>query len=96
VTGELVAGFDRNRLLSLLAQFPQASAVALVGHEPDLSALVRSLLHLPGAFKFRKGGVIALKYDPAAPARPAIFKWMADGSKDMLATVGEFLNKYSV
>ncbi|KAF0221160.1 MAG: phosphohistidine [Geobacteraceae bacterium] len=96
VAEELAAGFDRGKMPTLLAAFPQARGVVLVGHEPDLSALVHSLLGLPHAFKFRKGGVVALKYDPAAPDRPAVFKWMADGSKDILLTVEELLDKYSV
>lgn len=95
-SGDLAGGFDRSKMLNVLAAFPQAKAVALVGHEPDLSVLVGSLLDLRGAFKFRKGGVVALKYDPAAPKTPASFKWMADGSRFFLTSVEELLNKYSV
>ena len=52
----------------------------LVGHEPDLSEVVSSLLSLTGGFDFKKGSAIKLKIDIKS-VKPAAFKWLAAGKK---------------
>jgi phosphohistidine phosphatase len=58
-----------------LAAYPQDALLALVGHEPDLSAFLATLLGTPRAegLAFRKGGVarVDLPDGPAGPARLA-------------------------
>ena len=49
-------------------------AVALVGHEPQLSALLQALLRAP-APSLAKGAAVRLAWD--GPEQPARFKWVA-------------------
>ena len=81
VADELASGFDIPALWKLFNEYRSADELVLVGHEPDLSSLIVSLLALPSGFNFRKGAAIKLKVDPARPEKPAIFKWLAAGSK---------------
>jgi phosphohistidine phosphatase len=83
VADELAPGFDVPALQRLFNEYPSVNELVLVGHEPDLSSLIASLLNLPSGFNFRKGAAIKLKVDPARPEKPGIFKWLAAGSKIM-------------
>ena len=78
---ELSPGFDLPSFRRLVATYHGAGDLVLVGHEPDLSTLVATLLTLPAGFAFRKGGAVRLKLDPADPQGTAAFKWMAVGGK---------------
>lgn len=78
--GELQPGFDPEALCGLLDECRSLRELVLVGHEPDLSGLVASLLNLSGDFSFKKGGAIRLKIDPADPQGTVAFKWLAVGS----------------
>jgi len=80
VTDELSPGFDVGTLQRLLAEFQQADELMIVGHEPDLSAVVSSLLSLKGGFDFKKGSAFKLALD-AKLTKPATFKWLAVGKK---------------
>ena len=80
VTDQLSPGFDLGRLQRLLAEFHQADELAIVGHEPDLSTVVSSLLSLKGEFDFKKGSAFKLTLD-AKFAKPATVKWLAAGKK---------------
>jgi phosphohistidine phosphatase len=80
VTDQLSPGFDVGALQRLLAEFPQADELVIVGHEPDLSIVVSSLLSLKGGFDFKKGSAFKLTLD-AKFAKPATFKWLAVGKK---------------
>jgi phosphohistidine phosphatase len=75
---ELAPGFDLTDLENMLAAYESVNELALVGHEPDLSDLVVSLLSLQGSFKFKKGTAVMVKFDPAGHG-PAAFKWLASG-----------------
>lgn len=79
VTGELSPGFDLAGFRRLLATY-QVDELVLVGHEPDLSGVISSLLSLPGGFDFKKGAAVKLRCD-AAFKTPAAFKWLAAGKK---------------
>ena len=81
VTDELAPGFDILALQKLFNEYPSVNELVLVGHEPDFSSLIASLLKLPAGFNFKKGAAIKLKVDPACPEKPALFKWLATGSK---------------
>lgn len=80
VTDELSMGFDSDALRRLLNEFHQTDEVAIVGHEPDLSSVVSSLLFLKEGFSFKKGAAIKLTVG-ANHTTPATFKWMVAGEK---------------
>lgn len=81
ITDELAPGFDLPALQKLFNEYQSVNELVLVGHEPDFSSLIVSLLNLPSGFNFKKGAAIKLKFDPARPEKPAIFKWLATGKK---------------
>lgn len=78
---ELAPGFDIIALQKLFTKYQSVNELVLVGHEPDFSSLIVALLNLPSGFNFKKGAAIKLKFDPARPEKPAIFKWLAAGKK---------------
>jgi len=80
VTDELSPGFDPEALRRLLTTYQQVDELVIVGHEPDLSDIVSSLLSLPGGFNFKKGSAFKLTMD-AEFGKPATFKWLAVGKK---------------
>lgn len=80
VTDKLSAGFDAGALRRLLEKFQQTDELAIVGHEPDLSSVVSSLLLLKEGFSFKKGSAIKLAVS-ANLATPATFKWLIAGKK---------------
>ena len=81
VADELSPGFDMPALRKLFNEYQSVNELVLVGHEPDFSSLVVSLLNLPSGFNFKKGAAIELKFDPARPEKLASFKWLAAGRK---------------
>lgn len=81
VADELMPGFDKTALQSLLNTFQPLKELVIVGHEPDLSLLIASFLSLPGGFNLRKGAAVKLSIDSAALNAPAAFKWLAVGKK---------------
>jgi phosphohistidine phosphatase len=81
VTDELAPGFDMPALQRLFSEFQSVNELVLVGHEPDFSSLIDSLLNLPAGFNFKKGAAIKLKLDPADLQTSAAFKWLAAGKK---------------
>ncbi len=81
VRNELRPGFDAHGLDKLLHDYQSADELVLVGHEPDLSALVAFLMSLGGGFKFNKGAAVKLKIDPADLPASTAFKWLAVGKK---------------
>lgn len=81
VVNELEPGFDVTMLEKLLKDCQQVRELVLVGHEPDMSSMITSLLSLSAGFSFRKGAAIKLKIDPANLQAAALFKWLAVGDK---------------
>lgn len=81
VADELSPGFDMVGLRKVLDAFPGIQELVLVGHEPDLSQVVSSLLSLPGGFSLKKGVGVKLVIDPAALQAQATLKWAAEGKK---------------
>lgn len=92
VADELAPGFKRKELAKLLTDCSPAKELVLVGHEPDLSSLIVSLLGLDGDFTLKKGAVVALKLDVAEADSPANFKWMAAGKK-LITSLDEVTGK---
>jgi phosphohistidine phosphatase len=67
-----------DQILAVLAQYPPDQHVAIVGHEPTLSALLARLLGSTAVerFTFRKGGVAHLDL-PGSPGEGGRLEWFA-------------------
>lgn len=90
VADDLEPGFALPGLERLLAKHGDARAVCLVGHEPDLSQLVVTLLGLPGSCRFRKGTALGLDVDPGKLRGGARFEWLAAG-RELIASLDQAL-----
>jgi len=74
---ELAAGASPRRVVAALRPWSGASAVALVGHEPDLSLLEGHLLAGEGVVfsAFKKGGAALLEPSGTRRAGSARLRW---------------------
>ncbi len=81
VREELRPGFDISMLQKIVDDYRTVDELVLVGHEPDLSGIITSLISLSKGFDFKKGAAVRLKIDPADLSAPAAFKWLALGKK---------------
>lgn len=79
----LLPGADTGALVTHLKSCKDAGRIMLVGHEPQLSALVASLLgREEGVISLNKGACVTLKYNPDSDDRPASFLgYLAPGKK---------------
>jgi len=77
----LAPGFALPVFRSILSDLPPVREVALVGHDPDLTDLVHSLLSLDDRFRMKKGAVVALRLDPSRVRTSAEFLWAALGKR---------------
>jgi phosphohistidine phosphatase len=67
IQGWLACGMDPGTAMRELAGFQEFKRVAIVGHEPDFSSLVESVLGVSGgAVVFKKGAVACLRVNPPA------------------------------
>ena len=77
-TADLLPEDDPEAMAHRLAEYPTAHELALVGHEPHLSALatllVRGRPH-PVQFALRKGAVVALERTPRTHKRDNLPRW---------------------
>jgi phosphohistidine phosphatase len=89
-TDELKPGFNLAGLERLLAKVEDAGEVCFVGHEPDLSLLVVTLLGFPQGFRFRKGNALRLDADPGKLRGTAAFKWLAAGKELIVSPAQAF------
>lgn len=87
VREELAKGFSLKELQKLAEEFSGTDDLVLVGHDPDLSVLVRILLKKP-SFSMKKGMAVRLKIDAAALSLSAEFKWVASG-KNLVTDLDE-------
>jgi len=88
----LAPGGARNVPAALRA-LPEAGAVALVGHEPDLGQLTALLIGCPpgaGSIEFKKGGVAAIELGALPPELPGTLCWLLTPRQlRALGTAGE-------
>jgi phosphohistidine phosphatase len=70
-------GGDSDAVLRALARLEAAPALALVGHEPGISALAGLLLtgQARSLTAFKKGGAALVDWLPGAPAGSALLFW---------------------
>ena len=78
---ELEPGFDLEMLKNLVTSYKSVKELVLVGHEPDLSEIISTLLTLPEGFLMMKGSGVKINVDPEDPCTTASFKWMVSGRK---------------
>jgi phosphohistidine phosphatase len=81
VTPLLAPGFRPEALDELLSRYPQAKEIALVGHEPDLGALARTLLAAEAACTLKKGAVISFKRTAVHGDRTDFMQFVSGGGK---------------
>ncbi|GAB1489577.1 phosphohistidine phosphatase SixA [Opitutaceae bacterium] len=77
-TPDLLPDDDPDAIVTRLAEYPQTHDIALVGHEPHLSALATLLVRgrpKPVAFKLRKGAIIALESNKGTHKRDSRPRW---------------------
>jgi phosphohistidine phosphatase len=60
-----------------LERFSRRSSLALVGHEPSISALASALIGARGGIPFKKGAVCRIDVPFLPPARPGELVWFA-------------------
>lgn len=77
----LAPGFALPGFRSILSDLPPLREVALVGHDPDLTDLLHSLLSLDDRFRMKKGAAVAVRLDPSRIRTSAEFLWMALGKR---------------
>lgn len=78
---ELAPGFDMEALTRIILSYKTVKELVLVGHEPDLSTVISTLLLLPEGLLLEKGAALKLSLDPDNLDSQASFKWMAVGKK---------------
>jgi phosphohistidine phosphatase len=73
----LAPGSAPDRVVEALASHSRRSAIALVGHEPDLGRLGAWLVGANTPFVFKKGGVCRIDLVDWPPARNGQLVWQA-------------------
>jgi len=91
-SGLLLPGGDIAELIAHLKGCRDAKRVMLVGHEPQLGALVAALLGRDdAAIPLKKSSCVALKLDPGTDDKPASFLWyLAPGKKRVTSFLKAF------
>ncbi|HEY0947051.1 MAG TPA: histidine phosphatase family protein [Opitutaceae bacterium] len=77
-TSDLLPDDDPSDIAHRLAEYPATHDLALVGHEPHLSALGTLLVRgrkKPIAFALRKGAVVALERDERVHKKSGLPRW---------------------
>jgi phosphohistidine phosphatase len=77
VTSTLVPEASPAAVLTELASHPEASRIALVSHEPLVSALAAQLLGSAVPLPFKKGGVCRIDFDGPPPQGTGVLRWFA-------------------
>lgn len=94
-SGLLLPGGDVGELVTYLKGCKDAKRVMLVGHEPQLGALVAALLgREEEAISLKKGACVTLKLDPGPGDKPASFLWyLVPGKKRITSFLKAFPQK---
>lgn len=77
VTSTLVPEASPSAVLTELATHPAAARIALVSHEPLVSALAAQLLGSAVPLAFKKGGVCRIDFETAPPDGKGVLRWFA-------------------
>ena len=94
-SGLLLPGADIGELVAHLKECRAAKRVMLVGHEPQLGALVATLLGRENeTISLKKGACVTLEFDPDKEDKPASFLWyLAPGQKRLTSLKKAFSRK---
>ncbi|MBC7962498.1 MAG: phosphohistidine phosphatase SixA [Steroidobacteraceae bacterium] len=94
-SGLLLPGADIGELVARLKECRATKRVMLVGHEPQLGALVATLLGRENeTISLKKGACVALEFDPDKDGKPASFLWyLAPGKKKLTSLKKAFSRK---
>ncbi|RJP20624.1 MAG: histidine phosphatase [Deltaproteobacteria bacterium] len=85
---QLGPGFDLGKLRVILDTAPDDAELAMVGHEPDLGAVLTQLLSLPRPYAMRKGAMAAIDL-PGSGNRPgARLAWLLEGERKISDATG--------
>jgi phosphohistidine phosphatase len=71
-------GCTTTAVIKLLAKFPPAASVALVGHEPAFSKVAAALIGRSGdaGLRLRKSGVIGIRFEGPAEAGTGMLEYL--------------------
>jgi phosphohistidine phosphatase len=92
VAADLSPGFRPEGLDGLLKRYPQADEVALVGHEPDLGLVARSLFGEDSSLTLPKGGTISFKRSNDGAGEPH-FLQLVTGSGRIITSRSKALDR---
>lgn len=84
ITPLLAPGFRPRALDELLAKYPQAQEITLVGHEPDLGIVTQELFASDKGCTLPKGAVVSFRKDPGEGA--AEFLQMVTGGANIITS----------
>jgi phosphohistidine phosphatase len=89
VAAELGHGYSVSAVVKLLAKFPPTSRVALVGHEPDFSALATALIggKTGLGLQIKKSGIAGVRFEGPAEAGAGTLLYLLKPSQ--LRKIGE-------
>jgi phosphohistidine phosphatase len=73
----LAPGGTPAQVVQALAEYARRKAIALVGHEPNMSELAAKLLGTRTPVPFKKGAVCCIEFEALPPARPGTLAWFA-------------------
>jgi phosphohistidine phosphatase len=73
----LAPGGTPAQVVQALAEYAQRRAIALVGHEPNMSELTAKLLGTRTPVPFKKGAICCIEFEALPPARPGTLAWFA-------------------
>ncbi|MBU5637138.1 histidine phosphatase family protein [Geomonas sp. Red69] len=92
VASELSPGFRPEMLDELLKLYPQASEVALVGHEPDLGLVTQALLGEEASLSLPKGGTVSFKRNASGSGEPQ-FLQLVTGTGRIITARGKAVDR---
>ncbi len=75
------------QLVQAVAKHTEASAIAVVGHEPDIGETAGRLVGASGPLAFGKGAVCRIDFDQWPPEDPGRIRWFV--TQKILRKVGE-------
>ncbi len=93
VVPALGPGFTINDLRDIIGSSPQCEEIALVGHEPDLGMVARTLLNAELPCSLKKGGAVSFRVEPDRIERKAEFFMLVTGGGKVVTDRGKALER---
>lgn len=86
-------GFAIKDLRDIICSSPQCEEFALVGHEPDLGIVARTLLDAALPCSLKKGGAVSFRVEPDRLDRKAEFFMLVTGGGKVVTDRGKALER---